>query len=146
MSGIVVDASVAASWLLSDELSGTAEWVLDQMQAGVRIFVPSLWLLEITNVMFNAERRKRIDAKHRDAALERVERLPVTIVAAATLADLKTLRIYAEKHRLTAYDAEYLRVAVELKLRLATLDGNLVAAAKREKIQIAGPEPLNPAS
>ena len=40
----------------------------------------------------------------------------------------------AEKHQLTAYDAEYLRVAKELQLPLATQDGNLVAAARREKV------------
>jgi predicted nucleic acid-binding protein len=137
MKGIVVDASVAAAWLLDDEKSRTAEWVLDQMQAGVTVSVPTLWLLEITNVLFNAERRKRIDRQHRDSALERIERLPLTILAAPSLADLKTLRIYAEKHQLTAYDAEYLRVSKEQKLILATLDGNLLVAAKREKVQVA---------
>jgi predicted nucleic acid-binding protein len=139
MKGLVVDASITASWLLADELNETAEWVLDQMQAGVPVAVPALWLLEITNVFFNAERRKRIDRKHRDGALERIERLPLTILASATLADLKTLRYYVEKHQLTAYDAEYLRVAKEQKFVLATLDGNLLAAAKREKIQVAAP-------
>jgi len=138
VKGIVVDASITASWLLNEDLTETAEWVLDQMQAGVPISVPTLWLLEITNVLFNAERRKRIDRKHRDAALERIERLTLTILAVPTLADLKTLRHYAEKHQLTAYDAEYLRVAKEQKLILATQDGNLLAAAKREKVPLAG--------
>ena len=137
MKGIVVDASIAAAWLLSDEKSKTAEWVLDQMQAGVTVSVPTLWLLEITNVLFNAERRKRIDRQHRDSALERIERLPLTILAAPSLADLKTLRLYADKHQLTAYDAEYLRVSKEQKLMLATLDGNLLAAAKRENVHLA---------
>jgi predicted nucleic acid-binding protein len=138
MKGIVLDASIAASWLLTDELSAAAEWVLEQMQAGVPMAVPTLWLLEITNVLFNAERRRRIDRKHRDSALEQVERLPLTIMAPPSQADLKILRQYMEKHQLTAYDAEYLRVAKELKLILATLDGNLLAAAKREKIQLIG--------
>ncbi len=140
MKGMVVDASIAANWLLSDEWNETAEWVLQQMQSGVPAFVPSLWLLEITNVLFNAERRKRIDRRHRDAALERVERLPVSILAAPVRADLKSLRLYAEKHQLTAYDAEYLRVAKEQKLTLASLDGNLLAAARREKVPVMGPK------
>jgi len=138
MKGIVVDASIVASWLLHEEPTEIAEWVLDQMQAGVPVSVPTLWLLEIANVLFNAERRKRIDRKHRDAALERIERLPFIILSAPTLADLKTLRHYAEKHQLTAYDAEYLRVAKEQKLVLATQDGNLLAAAKREKVLATG--------
>ncbi len=137
MKGIVVDASISASWLLADEKSESAEWVLVQMQAGVPVSVPTLWVLEIANLLFNAERRKRIDKKHREAAFERIERLPLTILAAPTLADFKTLQHYAEKHQLTAYDAECLRVAKEQKLVLATLDENLLTAAKREKIQVA---------
>jgi len=136
MKGIVVDASVAASWVLDDESTETAKWVLDQMQTGVPVAVPSLWILEMTNLLFNAERRKRIDRKHRDAALDRIERLPLILLAAPTLADFKTLRFYAEKHQLTAYDAEYLRVAKEQKSILATHDGNLLAAAKREKLLV----------
>jgi predicted nucleic acid-binding protein len=139
MNGIVVDASISASWVLNDEWSETGEWVLDQMQAGVSVFVPSLWLLEITNGLFKAERRKRIDRQHRDLGLERIEGLPIKILAAPTQTDLKVLRHYAERHQLTAYDAEYLRVAKEYKLMLASSDGNLVAAAKREKVQVAVP-------
>ena len=138
MKGILVDASVAASWLLRDEQSDTAQQVLAEMQKGVPVFAPSLWLLEITNVLFNAERRRRIDRKHRDAALEQLERLPITFLAAPTLPDLRALRHFAEKYQLTAYDAEYLRVAKEQKLILATEDGNLLAAARREKVPLVG--------
>ncbi len=136
MKGVVVDASVAASWLLNEELTSTAEWVLNEMQAGTPILVPSLWLLEITNVLFNAERRRRITRLHRESALERIERLPLTLLAPPSLADLKALSHLATKHQLTAYDAEYLRVAREQKLTLATNDSNLLAAAKREKIPV----------
>jgi predicted nucleic acid-binding protein len=138
MKGILVDASVAASWLLRDEPSDTAQQVLAEMQKGVPVFAPSLWLLEITNVLFNAERRRRIDRKHRDAAMEQIERLPITLFAAPTLPDLRALRHYAGKHQLTAHDAEYLRVAKEQKLILATEDGNLFAAARREKVPVVG--------
>jgi predicted nucleic acid-binding protein len=136
MSGIVIDASVAASWFLADEVGDYASGVLAEMQKGGPVFVPSLWPLEIASALVNTERRKRIDKKHRDAALESVTRLPVTICAGPTLADLKTLQGYADRHQLTAYDAEYLRVAKELKLPLATQDTNLIAAAKREKVPI----------
>jgi predicted nucleic acid-binding protein len=139
MKGMVVDASIAASWLLSDELNVTAERALDQMQAGVAVLVPNLWLLEMTNVLFNAERRKRIDRIHRDSALDRIEQLPITILPGPKLADLKILRVYSEKYQLTSYDAEYLRVAKQQKLPLVSLDGNLLAAAKREKVEVFEP-------
>lgn len=138
MNGIVVDASVAAGWLLGDEASGLAKRVFARMEAGARILVPAVWVLEIANVMFKAERQRRINKLTRDAALDRLERLPVTVVAAAGIADLRTLRDLAEKHQLSAYDAEYLRVSMEMKLPLATLDGNLIAAARKEKVQLVG--------
>jgi len=136
MKGMVIDASVAASWFLADEMSDYADGVLSDMQQGEPVFVPSLWPLEMTSVLFNAERRKRIDKKHRDAALDSIARLPITIYAGPTLADLKALRGYAEKYQLTAYDAEYLRVAKDLKLPLATQDANLIAAANKEHVLV----------
>jgi predicted nucleic acid-binding protein len=137
MKGIVVDASIVASWLLEDEVSEAADWVIDQIALGTQVFAPALWLWEITSVLYNAERRKRIDKSHRDAALDRIERLPVTLVSAPTMADLRTLRLIVEKHQLTPYDAEYLRVAMELKLSLATQDTALIAAARIERIPLA---------
>ena len=140
MNGILIDASVVASWLLEDETSVIAQKVFVELRSGVPAFAPSLWLLEVTTLLFNAERRKRIDRRQRDDAFERVSRLPITILNAPTFSDLPILRLYAEKYQLTAYDAEYLRVAKEQKLILATLDGNLLAAAKREKIAVAAPD------
>jgi len=136
VKGLLIDASVAANWLLHEDLDPVAKLAAERMQSGSPIFVPSLWLLEITNVLFNAERRKRIDRHHRDGALEQIGQLPLTVLASAGLADLKLLSHYAEKHQLTAYDAEYLRAAKSEDLILATLDGNLSAAAKREKVGI----------
>jgi predicted nucleic acid-binding protein len=137
MRGIVVDASITANWILPDEKSPIAQWALLQMQSGTPAFVPSLWLLEMSNLLFNAHRRKRVDLKYRDAALDRLERIPFTMFVAPTYIDLKVLRFYAEKYQLTVYDAEYLRVAKEHKLVLASNDGNLIAAAKREKVPVA---------
>jgi predicted nucleic acid-binding protein len=139
MNGVLVDASVSAGWFLKDEVNEYSEWILDQMQSEEPVYVPSAWLLEITNLLFNAQRRRRIDRKYRDEALAQIPRLSLTMLAAPTIADLATLSHYSDKHQLTAYDAEYLRLAVERKYILATLDGNLLAAAKREKVQVVGP-------
>lgn len=139
MKGILVDASVSASWFLKDEKNDYSEWVLSQMHSEKNIFVPSVWLLEITNLLFNAQRRRRIDRNFREAALMQIPRLSLTILPAPTAADLPTLCLYSDKHQLTAYDAEYLRLAVEGGYLLASLDGNLIAAAKRERVQVVAP-------
>ena len=112
------------------------------MQAGVTVSVPSLWLLEIANGLFKAERRNYIDCKSIAIWLSSRSGCFISSIDSCrfpTQADLKILRLYAEKHQLSAYDAEYLRVAKEQKLILASLDGNLLAAAMREKVQVVPP-------
>ena len=125
MRGAVVDASVSAAWFLPDEATELTEAAL-QATATMDIWVPALWLLEIGNLLLSAQRRKRIDdGKRRElvsaaAALRlRVDREPVSMV------DLDAL---AAHHRLTAYDAAYLELALRRRLPLATLDAALLAA------------------
>ncbi len=135
MKGILIDASFSASWLLEEEWNEASAAVLDQMQAGA-VFAPNAWLLEMTNLLFVAQRRGRIDRKYRDDAFSRMARLPLSIFPAPTFADVATLRRFSDKYQLTAYDAEYLRVATEQDLILATFDRNLTTAAKKEKVQL----------
>ena len=42
----------------------------------------------------------------------------------------------ARKHRLTFYDASYLELAFNMKLPLATLDSDLLRAAKAESVAL----------
>ncbi len=121
----VVDASVSAAWFLPDEATPASEAAL-QATATHDVWVPALWLLEIGNLLLNAERRKRITAAKRvelanaAAALRiRVDREPVTITALDEL---------AARHRLTAYDAAYLELALRRGLPLATRDDALRTA------------------
>ena len=44
----------------------------------------------------------------------------------------------AERHRLTLYDAAYLELALRRGLPLATLDRELRAAARGEKVKVLG--------
>lgn len=134
MKPIVVDASVAASWFLADELNAYSESVLNRMNTSTTMLVPPLWLTEITNVLLMAERRGRIGKSLRDAAFEEIQRLPLIIAASTSAAELPNLAKLATKHKLTAYDAEYLRLAQEMKALLATQDKALMAAAKKERL------------
>ncbi len=125
MAGFVVDASVAAAWLLPAEATAYTDAALAATADG-EVWVPALWLLEIGNLLLSAQRRRRIDADKRvelagaAAALRlRVDREPVGLVALDAL---------AARHGLTSYDAAYLELALRRKLPLATLDEALLAA------------------
>lgn len=58
---IVLDASIALAWCFEDETRGTDVRLLDRL-LGETIDVPTLWRLEIANVLALAERRGRITA------------------------------------------------------------------------------------
>jgi predicted nucleic acid-binding protein len=94
-------------------------------------------LLEIGNLLLSAERRRRIDAAKRAdlaaaaAALRlRIDREPVGLVELDAL---------AATHRLTAYDAVYLELALRRGLALATLDRELLAAMRCAGVERALP-------
>ena len=130
----VVDASVAAAWLLGDEDDGEADRVLRLLAAdGAR--VPSLFWYEMRNVLVMAERRGRLVPGEAAAALGRLRRLPIEAVD-MTLADDARVTGLAIAYGLTAYDATYLALAEATASPLATADRALARAAERAGVAL----------
>jgi predicted nucleic acid-binding protein len=135
---LILDVSVVLAWLLPDERGAAAvDEVLDRVtQEGA--VVPGLWRLEVANALVMAERRVRLTAAQRAAALQVLAALPVAIdgdTAARAWTDTLAL---ADEHRLTLYDAAYLELARRLGLPLATLDRELRAAGTALGIPLLG--------
>lgn len=137
---IVIDNSVAASWYLPEEGTYALE-VLEHVEKApsARMLVPSLWYLEITNTLLVMERRKKILRKDRLKAIEHIQLLPLDTAEPPSARVLVVLEELAHRHQLSAYDAEYLRVAKDAKSPLATTDKALIRAAKKEGISIFRP-------
>lgn len=132
---VVLDASIAAAWLLPDEeASGAAERLIAALSQ--RSPVPSLFWHELRNILIMAERRGRIVAGEAAAAMGRLRRLPLEDAGACS--DGMVLAL-ATAHGLTAYDAAYLALAQERGLPLGTLDQKLAGAARREGVPLLGP-------
>ena len=131
---VVVDASIAAAWLLPEKDSDAAEAVIATLSG--RPPVPSLFWHETRNVLVMAERRGRIAAGEPAAAMGTLRRLPLE--DAGTGSDGIVLAL-AMAHGLTAYHAAYLALAQERGLPLATLDQKLAGAAKRAGVPLVGP-------
>lgn len=130
----VVDASVSAAWFLPNEATADTEAAL-HATATQDVWVPSLWLLEIGNLLLSAQRRKRITADKRrelaGAAAQlriKVDREPVSIIVLDEL---------ASRYALSAYDAAYLELALRRRLPLATLDEALLAAMAKAGVATA---------
>ena len=126
---IVIDASVAVAWCFADEATPEVDAVLDRVRAdGAR--VPSLWHLEVANVLRQAERRGRISEADTSRRIELLEQLPITTDGETMQRAWGTTLALARAHALTVYDAAYLELASRLGVPLASKDKELLAAAQ----------------
>jgi len=134
---LVLDSSATLAWVFLEERSAAITGVFDKLVLD-GAWVPSLWRLEVANVLEMGVRRGRIDAGFRDATLADLELLPLqTDPDTDKYAWRATLRL-AERHRLTLYDAAYLELAMRRGLPLASLDGELRVAAAAENVALLG--------
>jgi predicted nucleic acid-binding protein len=134
LTRFVLDCSVSAAWCLQDETSARATKVLKRLTSEEAL-VPSLWPVEMANVLTVAERKGRISAADAERAAELILTLPIVIDSHdGTI--LRRLRAIAREYDLSAYDGCYLELAQRLGLPLATLDRNLATAAKKSGIPL----------
>ena len=130
----VLDASVTASWCFPDEQSTVADVAMDRLLDDEAI-APALWTIEVRNILIVNERRNRIEPDDADAFLRDLARLPIRVRRDT---DERAIVALARKHRLTAYDATYLDLAVRTGVAVATLDRYLADAARVEGLELVG--------
>ena len=123
---------MAAAWVLPDEEAAVADLALDRLVEETAK-VPDVFWLELRNLLLSAERRRRIDVHHAEASMRRLRRL--RIHRAEESDDLEVMAL-ARAHRLTAYDASYLALAVREGCALASLDRRLNEAAAAEGVEL----------
>jgi len=135
---IVVDASMAIAWLFEDEHSDMSRAVLRRV-AGHGAIVPSLWRLEVANVLRNAVRKGRCDNVYAEASLARLGRLLIAVDDEADRHAWGETRRLSQEEGLTPYDAAYLELAIRRRLPLASGDSDLIDAARRREIDVIAP-------
>lgn len=125
----VLDASVTMSWAFQDEATAYTTAVFARLQTD-RAEVPTVWPLEVANVLVLGERRRRISPPDVARFVQTLRSLPIDIEnqRGLTLAFGPVLDL-ARAHGLSAYDASYLELADRRGLPLATQDTRLQAAA-----------------
>ena len=131
----VLDCSVTMAWCFEDERTAATDALLDKLVAeGAE--APSIWPLEVTNVLIGAARHSRITADAANNAALRIAALPVMIDLEATRRAWDSLLQLAVRHNLTSYDACYLELALRKALPLATLDKALRRAASEAGVML----------
>jgi predicted nucleic acid-binding protein len=129
VSAFVLDTSIAVAWCFEDEADPAVDALLDGLKARGGI-VPALWPLEVTNVLLQAERRRRITTATVDGRLAAFEALPIAVDTSSWLRTGTTVLALARLHGLTTYDAAYLELAIRQRLPLATKDKALRRASQ----------------
>lgn len=131
----VVDASIAVAWCFDDQSSPAVDALLDRVRDAGAI-VPSLWHLELANVLLMAEKRGKISGADAAMRLELISTLPVTVDHATAARAWREILTLARTQKLTAYDAAYLELAVRRNCPLATRDKALKDAARHAGVHV----------
>lgn len=132
---LVLDASMTVAWLFDDERTAAAHAVMHRVVAEGAI-VPSLWRLEVANVLRNAVRRGRCDEAYADRSLARLSRLAIDRDEETDTRAWGATRILARNEDLSLYDAAYLELAIRRHLPLASCDNALLTAAARRNVAV----------
>ena len=124
----VLDCSIAMAWCFEDEATDFTDSLLESL-AQVSVLVPSIWSLEVANVLAISERRGRTNQAKITQFLRLLGNLPIIVDAKTVEKAFTDVLTLARTHKLTSYDAAYLELALREGLPLATLDERLKRAA-----------------
>jgi predicted nucleic acid-binding protein len=137
MAAVVIDASIASAWCFPDEQTDYTKAVFQAVSPStVDTVAPLLWAYEIRNSVLMGLRRGRISKPDGEEFLVSLNELNVRLSEPASYDDVFSL---AQEHGLTVYDAAYLDLAIQERLPLASLDGQLVRAAQKVGVPLFQP-------
>jgi len=131
----VVDSSIALSWCFEDEASPETDVLFERVRDHGAV-VPTLWHLELGNVLLQAEKCCRITTGDVATRLELIAELPITADHETARRAWREILALARAQGLTTYDATYLELAIRRGLALATRDDALRGAAKRMGVAV----------
>ncbi len=131
----VIDNSIVMAWCFDDESNEKTDRILIRLESA-KAYAPAIWPLEVCNVLLVAERGKRINEAETTRFIALLGKLPIIVEHEQPERMIKEIVMLARNHQLSSYDASYLDLAMKKGLPLATLDKNLINAARRCNVQL----------
>lgn len=130
MTSFVLDASVAAKWMLpakAELLRPEAYRLLDAYGAGdINFVVPDIFWAECGNIVWKAVRQQRFGRHEAEIAILSMMNRSIPTVSSATLLP-KAVSIAFDFGR-SVYDSLYVALAVKSRIQLITADERLANA------------------
>ncbi len=132
---MIVDASILLCAFFPDEAQTQAQKLVREHVAGtLRLKAPALLPYELSNAIWQAERRSRVSRIQADEVLEAIGGLDIEIIPQArSLQDCidSSLLIMARQFNCSVYDAAYLTLAETCNESLITADEKLYLAVHK---------------
>ena len=138
LPAVVLDASVAAAWLLPDEASEASRRVYVRMRRGSLVLhAPELWLWECGNIIASSVRRHRVTPEDALLTWSVLDAIRVRVeLATPAPAQVRAALVLGLDHGISLYDAAYLWLAKSLRLPLLTADRVLARAAAAAAVPV----------
>jgi predicted nucleic acid-binding protein len=134
---IVIDASMTIAWLFRNQRSEQSRLVLRRVVLEDAV-VPSIWRLEVANVLRTSTRRGHCTEAFAGSCLLRLGRLRIMVDPETDARAWSVTRDLSRTFNLTLYDAAYLELAVRLQVPIASLDKALCDAARAASVEALG--------
>ena len=132
---VVVDASVALTWLFDDEATQeTLQFLVDSVETG--IVVPGHWFVELANAVRTGLKLGRINDEERARFTTVLQKLTTDVDPLGGLELIDRITLIALTEELTVYDALYFELAQRRRFPLATLDRALIEAARKNSMPL----------
>lgn len=131
--GFVLDNSVTMRWLFGDGSPDERAYALQVLAAidGAEVHVPAIWALEVSNVIARAEAKYGPSEARSSEFIHVLQNMGLRPDAQTGLNALGATLQLARRFNLSSYDAAYLELALRTGLPLASLDADLLKAARQ---------------
>jgi predicted nucleic acid-binding protein len=134
---LVIDASMTIAWLFRSQPSERSRSVLRRVVTEGAT-APSIWRLEVANVLRTSVRRGHCTEEYAEGCLRRLGKLRIAVDPETDRNAWGATRELSRAHNLTLYDAAYLELAVRLRQPVASLDIALLNAARAAGLESLG--------
>ncbi len=131
MKRIVIDASVALKWYLSDEEHGSKalDILAGHVSDRLSLHAPALLEFEVANGLAIAKRRARVADENALKAMDGFLGLGIALHPLSP--HFQKVLEYAGQYNISAYDAAYVALADDLKSQLVTADRQLFNSTRK---------------
>ena len=134
----VLDNSVTMRWFFGDGKPNEINYALNVLESmkNTAAIVPSIWGLEVSNVIAKAEYKGLVTEARSAVFLKMLKELDIEADFQTHLRSLDDILNLARRYGLSSYDASYLELALRENVPLAALDEDLIKSAKKAGIKI----------